>query len=188
MTEYKKTSQVTEKTHKACSECKIEKPIWSAFETPGTRICKNCKLIRKLKKDKERQERAIEKLKTKKQKKKTVIRVSDLKKKVQIVFNKWIRERDVEEGCISCGNKNATSYDAGHYLAQGSTGALRYNERNVHKQCTSCNRFKHGNLIEYRINLIKKIGLNNVEYLEDHRKDVKKWTREELNELLERYQ
>jgi len=56
----------------------------------------------------------------------------------------------------------------------------------VHKQCVSCNRFKHGNLIEYRINLVKKIGIKKVEWLEEHRKDVKRWTREELEEILER--
>ena len=186
MAKYTKKKQVPKKTHKVCMECKKERLI-ANFETPGTRICSSCKIIRRLKVEKERQQRAIDRLKTKKQKKKTVLKISDLKKSVQRKFNKWIKQRDAEDGCISCGNRNSSSYDAGHYLPQGSTRSLRYHPDNVHKQCVSCNRFKHGNLIEYRINLVKKIGIKKVEWLEEHRKDVKRWTREELNELLERY-
>lgn len=132
------------------------------------------------------QQRSFDRLKTKKSKTTGIIRISNLKKEVQKVFNKFIRLRDKDDMCISCG-KNCGKWDAGHYLSQGSTGALRYNEYNCHKQGVGCNRFKHGNLLEYRIRLIGKIGSGPVEWLEDHRNDVKKWTREELNELREEY-
>lgn len=133
------------------------------------------------------QSRAIEKLKNKKPKTKTVISIADLKKKVQRVFNAWIRERDKDLPCISC-QKWSDKFDAGHFINQGSSGALRYNEDNVHKQCSySCNHNLSGNKIEYRIALVKKIGEERVEWLEDHRKDVKQWTREELEELLNKY-
>lgn len=131
-------------------------------------------------------QRQIDRLSKKKRKTKGIIRVSYLKKLVQKKFNKWIRTRDAGLPCISCG-KHSEKVDAGHYIAQGSSGALRYHEDNVHLQCVSCNRFKHGNLLEYRMGLIRKIGEDKVNWLEEHRNDTKKWTREELNELLERY-
>lgn len=105
------------------------------------------------------------------------------KKIVQRKVNAYIRERDKDKPCISC-NKMYELKDAGHFVAQGSSGALRYHLDNLSGQCQSCNRFNHGNLIEYRISLVKRIGIERVEYLEDHRHDIKKWTKEELNEIL----
>lgn len=123
---------------------------------------------------------------TKKQPKiktKTILTIAQLKKKVQRAVNAHIRLRDKDEPCISCQRK-VDDKDAGHYIAQGSSGALRYHLDNLSGQCLSCNRFKHGNLIEYRQGLIKKIGKERVEWLEEHRHDVKKWTREELEQIL----
>lgn len=120
--------------------------------------------------------------KTKPGKTRVIKSIAQLKKSVQILVNKYVRLRDKNEPCISCG-KFAEHYDAGHYLSQGSTGVLRYDLYNINKQCKSCNQFKHGNLIEYRLNLVRKIGENQVRCLEAFRKKTKKWTREELEEL-----
>lgn len=84
--------------------------------------------------------------------------------------------------CISCGKR--VIKEAGHFYAQGSTGVLRYNLNNINGQCYQCNHFLHGNLLEYRINLVKKIGPEEVEYLELMRHVTKKWTREELEAIL----
>lgn len=170
---------------KHCPECDQDLPRES-FTSTHAKYCNPCKRIRQLKQAQERNQRQIDKLKNKTPKKVTKIRISDLKKSVQRAFNKWIRERDVDLPCISC-QKDSDTWDAGHYLSQGSSGYLRYEPKNVHKQCRSCNRFKHGNLIEYRINLIAKIGESAVKQLEADRTKTKKWTREELTELLEKY-
>ena len=171
---------------KHCPLCNLDLPK-SSFSSTRAKYCLACKRIRQLEQQRAMQQRAFERVKLKKQKKKVVVSKADLRKKVQRVFNKFIRLRDKDLSCISCG-RIANKYDAGHYIAQGSSGALRYNEDNVHKQCSNdCNRYKHGNLVEYRIALIKKIGVDKVEWLEDHRHDVKKWSREELNQLLEEY-
>lgn len=114
---------------------------------------------------------------------KVVLSLSQLKKKVQKAVNAYVRLRDKNEPCISCG-RFVDEKDAGHYCAQGSSGVLRYHLDNLWGQCLSCNRFKHGALLEYRIGLVKRIGLERVEYLENHRKDVKKWTRDELETVL----
>lgn len=143
-----------------------------------------CKEIKGLKKEQLKQNRALERMSRKKAKTVGVVRLSDLKKSVQKKVNKFVRERDKDLPCISC-QKYAESYDAGHFIAQGSSGLLRYNLNNIWKQCRACNHYKRGNLLEYRIALVKKIGLEQVEYLENHRHDTHSWTREELEQVVQ---
>lgn len=89
-------------------------------------------------------------------------------KEFQTIFNKYIRLRDEKEPCISCGVYDCEEFHAGHYIAT-THQYLRFNELNCWKQCSKCNTYLRGNLIPYRINLIKKIGLDAVEQLENSR-------------------
>jgi len=107
-----------------------------------------------------------------------------LLKKAQIIFNKWIRERDKDNGCISCG---AEVQHAGHYYSQGHHSALRFNEMNVNGQCLRCNNFLHGNLINYRKGLVRKHGEDKVLMLESGVNKVKKWSRVELLAIIQLY-
>lgn len=97
-------------------------------------------------------------------------------------FNKFIRLRDKDYPCISCGTfKPHIKYDAGHFWAAGNYSFLRFHEDNVHKQCSrNCNKEKHGNVGEYRVNLIRKIGPERVQWLDDHRHDVFVYDQEEV--------
>jgi len=79
-------------------------------------------------------------------------------------FNAFIRERDKDDPCISCGSWNTAH--ASHYYSAGKHKNLRFNEDNVHASCLKCNYYMHGNLIPYRENLIKKTGLERVEKLD----------------------
>jgi hypothetical protein len=92
--------------------------------------------------------------------------LSQWMKDAQTVFNRYIRLRDANQPCICCGKHYTGQYHAGHYLSVGAHPELRFCEDNVHKQKSSCNSFKSGNQAQYRINLIKKIGLERVEWLE----------------------
>lgn len=85
---------------------------------------------------------------------------------LQKVFNTYIRMRDKGQPCISCGTMNGQKH-AGHYRSVSSAPHLRFNELNVNVQCATCNNHLHGNLIEYRKGLIKKIGIEKVEELEN---------------------
>ena len=107
---------------------------------------------------------------------------SDWLKDTQVVFNKYIRLRDQDDGCISCGSKRAYAYHAGHYRSIGSAGHLRFNELNCHRQCSACNTHLSGNLIQYRLGLIGKIGIHAVETLESDNNTVK-WSVEEIKLL-----
>lgn len=111
-----------------------------------------------------------------------------LLKQAQKVFNTWIRKvRDKDEPCISCG-KAHEDYDSGHYVPQGSSSFLRFHGWNVNKEGKGCNSFDKFHLIGYRKNLIKKIGEENVEWLENNRHRVKRWSRVELEQIILRYQ
>lgn len=94
-------------------------------------------------------------------------------KTTQEAFNAYIRHRDAGLPCISCGEKIKGYGHAGHYRGIGSQPALRFNPWNVHLQCFDCNNVKSGNPKEYRRNLIKRVGLDIVEYLEKEHQERK---------------
>ena len=90
------------------------------------------------------------------------------KKEAQTAFNAFIRQRDINMPCISCDKPNNGLHQrhASHYRSVGACSALRFNEYNVHASCAQCNSHMSGNISEYRIRLIKKIGIKKVEWLE----------------------
>lgn len=102
--------------------------------------------------------------------------------KAQKACNEYIRLRDSNLACISCGRYHNGQYHAGHYLTIGAHPELRFNELNIHAQCAPCNNELSGNLINYRINLIKKIGINQVEWLESYHK-LQHLTIEQINSI-----
>jgi hypothetical protein len=89
---------------------------------------------------------------------------SKLKTKAQNVFNAFIRRRDEGEPCISCGKYR--KLQAGHFYSAGKHNHMRFLEDNVWGQCLPCNYYLSGNLLKYRENLIRKIGLKRVEALD----------------------
>jgi hypothetical protein len=98
---------------------------------------------------------------------------SEWAREAQTAFNQFIRARDEKEPCISCGRFHEGQYHAGHYRTVGAHPELRFNELNVHKQCSVCNNHKHGNIVEYRINLARKIGLEKLDWLEGNHSQAK---------------
>jgi hypothetical protein len=116
--------------------------------------------------------------------------LTEIAHETQRFFNQYIRERDKAAGygCISCGTKNPNiQYCAGHFRSRGATSKLRFHEDNVHLQCNyHCNSQLSGNIGNYRIELIKRIGLERVEALENDNATYK-WTREELIALKTKY-
>jgi len=111
---------------------------------------------------------------------------SEHTKEAQQAFNRYIRARDRSEPCISCGRHHQGQYHAGHYRTVGSNPELRFIEYNVRKQCQPCNMHLSGNLINYRIALIKKIGEDNVNWIEGNH-PLRKYTIDELKEIKKEY-
>ena len=112
-----------------------------------------------------------------------------LKKIAETHFNRFIRERDMDDPCISCGSYSLKQ--AGHFYSGGNFPSLKFNEKNVHGQCVKCNYYLSGNLLEYRKNLINKIGIDEVEKLDFLAQREKqtgyKWDKFFLIEIIEKY-
>lgn len=95
----------------------------------------------------------------------------------QDAFNAFIRARDQDQPCISCGVVNPPmttggQWDAGHFLSRGSHPELRFVEDNCHRQCKSCNggggRFKRQERTvsaAYEAELVRRIGQERVDAL-----------------------
>lgn len=90
-------------------------------------------------------------------KKKLKTRAQHLRE-AQIAFNDFIRERDKDQPCISCGRFHKGQWHAGHFYSVGAHPDLRFNEDNVHRQCQPCNTHLSGNIHNYRKNLPDRIG------------------------------
>ena len=124
---------------------------------------------------------------TKKRMKEDLKTTQDWLKETQTIFNKYVRLRDSGLNCISCDKPINGVKHASHYLSSGGHSAVRFHEDNVWVSCYKCNVMLSGNQIEYRKRLIKKIGVERVEWLEENGSEVKKWTIEELKELIKEY-
>lgn len=131
-----------------------------------SKLCISC-LVKKgkdkiRKKEKAENKQIREKLKTK----------SEWLNNLQRVFNKYIRLRDKDKPCISCGSPLSNKFDAGHFFSVGAYPNLRFYEDNVHGQCVCCNQHKHGNTSEYAINLPIRIGKERFEKLLSERNNI----------------
>ena len=107
-------------------------------------------------------------------------------REAQAAFNAFIRERDKDQPCISCNRHHTGQYHAGHYRTTKAAPELRFNENNVHKQCSACNNHLSGNILEYRINLVRLYGQEYVDYIEGPHLP-KKYTIPELQEIIKKY-
>jgi hypothetical protein len=118
--------------------------------------------------------------------------------KAQAAFNEYIRARDADLGCVSCGTTNPPrtrggQWDAGHFLGRGAYPELRFHEDNCHKQCKSCNggggKFAHK---ERTVNekaepeILRRIGPERLAALKGPH-TVEKLTRERLTEIAQHY-
>jgi len=93
---------------------------------------------------------------------------SEWAKEAQAAVNSYIRARDAGKPCISCDKPDNGQHQrhASHYRSVGACSSLRFNTFNIHASCATCNSVLSGNLLEYRIRLIKKLGADRVDWLE----------------------
>jgi len=112
-----------------------------------------------------------------------------LVKVAQTAFNAFVRARDADKPCISCGKPPSTqsnSTDCGHFRSVGSAPHMRFVEDNAAGQCKHCNQYLAGHILAYRKGLIERIGLARVEQIECDQ-TVRKYTREGLQEIAKHY-
>ena len=167
---------------KKCKNCaKLFTPKRSTLEVSCSVSC--AIQLGKNKPIKISKETKLEQFETKKQ---TYVRKVN---KVKVIFQAWIRNRDKNEPCISCGAITAIGFDGGHFYKAENYSGLIFDERNCYKQCQKCNRFLQGNTLEFANNLRLKYG---IEFMEKLRLDaymtkVKTWSDDELKEIKKKY-
>ncbi|EBR9810612.1 recombination protein NinG [Salmonella enterica subsp. enterica serovar Teshie] len=178
---------------KCCNEWfipKYQNQYW-CNEICGTKIA-----LERRSKEREKAEKAADKkLRREEQQQKDRLKIRKLAlkprsywiKQAQQAVNAYIRERDRDLPCISCGTLTSAQWDAGHYRTTAAAPQLRFDERNIARQCIVCNQYKSGNLVPYRAELIRRIGIEQVEALESNH-DRHRWTIEECKAIKAEYQ
>lgn len=104
-------------------------------------------------------------------------------------FQKYIRKRDAELPCISCGTPQTDLWDGGHYKKAEIYSGVIFDEMNCHKQCRKCNRFLGGNELNYREGLIVRYGEAYVLEIEQRAVQLRnyKYNKDQLKEIREKY-
>ena len=122
------------------------------------------------------------KIKVMKEKLKTL---SDHKKELQTLVNRFVRMRDIQCNCVSCDRPLQGKFDAGHFWSMGGYPSVRFDLENIWGQCVHCNRDLHGNLLPYRTRLIMRIGIKEFDELATRAQSSNKQTIPEIMELKE---
>lgn len=107
-------------------------------------------------------------------------------KEAQAAFNAWIRERDIGLPCVSCGRHHNGQWHAGHYRTVGANPELRFEPLNVWRQCAPCNNHKSGDIVNYRLELVRRIGVDKVDWLEGPH-EPQRYTIEQLQAIKAKY-
>ncbi|VBB39939.1 putative Lambda NinG family protein [uncultured Spirochaetota bacterium] len=97
---------------------------------------------------------------------------ASLKRKLRVILHKYIRLRDAyfEDGewwvnCVTCGERIPyKASTAGHFFPAGTYPAVRFAEWNINGQCIRCNKYQHGALILYTIEMIKRYSIKGLDH------------------------
>lgn len=88
--------------------------------------------------------------------------------------------------CVVCGTTRhyKDRMDGGHFISRAKT-ATRLLEENVHPECKGCNMPGSGHEAGYATFMVDMYGRDFVEALHRKSREVKKWNRLELEELIQ---
>lgn len=170
-----------------CRICKAEYAPFTSLQKTCSISC-SIKLVQ-VDRAKEEARTAKERRKDTRQRREKLKTRSDWLREAEKACNEYVRYRDRKEPCISCQRHHTGQYHAGHYKSKGAYPELRYHANfNISKQCSACNDGNKlsGNIHEYRKNLIKKIGIKNVEWLEGPHK-AQNWSIDDIKEIKQYY-
>lgn len=114
-------------------------------------------------------------------------------------------ELSMGSGCMSCGRsqkevqgtdgwKPGGAWDGGHYMSKGARPELALEPLNIWLQCKSCNSGSHYHArkgytvnASFRVNLIERLGIHQVEWLEGPH-EPNHYTVDELKTIKKHYQ
>lgn len=111
---------------------------------------------------------------------------SQLTKELDTVFSQYIRNSRSKNGvcvCITCDREyEVKKIHCGHFMSRQYM-STRWDERNVAPQCYGCNVMQQGKQFEFSLKLGKELS----EELYLLSKQTKKYSLDELKELIEYY-
>lgn len=176
-----------------CAYCKERKPAATMFIRGTQAFCSKEHYIEYQVSNKDKLIKKGRKIERKNlaERKKKLKSINDYAAEAQAAVNLYVRLRDHNKPCVSCGcskvsvfggYRGAGGWDAGHYRSRGAAAHLRFNLLNIHKQCVKCNRDRSGNVVDYRIRLIERVGKSAVESIESNNKP-RKFTIEYLERI-----
>jgi hypothetical protein len=99
-------------------------------------------------------------------------------------------QREGKLYCFTCGANleiGTSNCQLGHFLSRGAYPGMTFHPDNVRLQCMRCNCFLHGNITEFRLKLIKDIGIHRVRELEAMRHCSVKLSKSDYLVLIEHY-
>ncbi|HEY3405418.1 MAG TPA: recombination protein NinG [Ohtaekwangia sp.] len=119
--------------------------------------------------------------------------LSTLIKKLDTVFSEFIRLRDCDDkGTVTCFVTGERVWwrdsDAAHYIHRAAM-TTRYDQMNVHATTKDTNQFEDPFQHEkkYREKMVSTYGLSTVTQLEQRGRELQKFMRHEILELIETY-
>jgi hypothetical protein len=166
-------------------KCKYCETLFYPIKTTATVCTWECANL--LAKEKSEKKKAKEWNVRKKELKEGLMSLQDWIKIAQTHVNTYINLRDKNKPCISCFKPIRGRVNASHYFNANNHWNVRFNEDNIHSSCITCNQYLSGNLINYRIGLIERIGLDCLEHLESIANETRKFTIPEVKEIIETY-
>ena len=97
--------------------------------------------------------------------------IPKLKKKLDLIFGKYIRIRDKDEQgwavCCTCNQAiRDGNVNAGHWISRGFL-PTRYEATNVHAQCVQCNNWLGGRCDDHERFIAERYGVEEVERLRE---------------------
>lgn len=157
---------------------------WCLTTPEGKELIEKSRLTGKKKADKEK--------KSENRRKKRELDEKGAMGLADMYFSRYIRLKHSENGfctCYTCGAiLPIKQSDNGHYKKR-QYKATRYHENNCRSQCKTCNGdIKHnGKQVEFRINLINEIGLQEVEEIERLARSFVKMSAKDYRDIADHY-
>ena len=99
-----------------------------------------------------------------------------LKKKLDVVFSKYIRHKYADSNgnvaCYTCTTvKPIAQMQNGHWIPRNIL-ATRFDERNCRPQCVACNMFQRGRPDVFAVKLLEEYGGGELKALQARRQEI----------------
>ena len=90
-------------------------------------------------------------------------KLASLRRKLTERFSRMVRERDMDEPCVSC-RRGCVVKEAGHFIPRHKL-STRWHPWNVNGECVHCNRASAGHLVGYSNSISERYGFRALEIL-----------------------